>query len=509
MEGAVGVVMEHRHKKLERKSGFHHNHVNRKANKKEIGGGGGGERSPPGAAAASTATANNTGSKCDVSKYIGASLIKKEGPHHPPTNNDLTHLQKRALDLTGAPLINYNASHDSSDKREEAVTAAAVAAVAAAAAAAAKQAVYRTQSLNPVSQSKDQPDLQQLHQLLYLQQLQQQLHNQHPPYSHHFVTSSPMTSQANHDAYDSGHGSLEGSSCGSDHDLGGNGSNGSSCGSGHADAGEGGGGRVTGASKKLLEAANSMPVLPSYGMRPDNSHDLDRTTLGDDLEIELEDEQKYLPIDLFQDSDQHSKLCTSQSLRRRQVWEQDTTETAAASAAVAKVHGGGKAGIRKTSSLVAKSTAAAVTTATPTPSDGFTLFSDQLDLLSSIRSNWEKSSNSAFSSSPPIIGSCGSSTSSSSAADEDHLGLRKYSSDQDNLGLRKYSDQDHHSSGGVRKYSTSSLDSCSSSDVTNPVGTDDDITSMTSGMTSSKKKNLESAIKNLTYDMSTFLLRKI
>ena len=208
----------------------------------------------------------------DLNKYIGANLIKNDG--------DLSQLQKRALDLTGVPLINFNAKHDKD-----------------------KLTAHRTQSLNV---TKD--ELQQIQHLMYMQQLQ--------------LSGGGQYGYVN---YDSGHGSLDGSSCGSDHDL-------------AEDFG------LT--SKRMLEAANSMPLLPSYDADDKN------------VEIEVEDEKKYLPTDLFQD--EHPKLCSTKSLT---VWDEK------------------KQGVRKTAS-----------------SDGFTLFSsDQLDLLGSIRSDWEKSSDSVTS----------------------------------------------------------------------------------------------------------------
>lgn len=411
MEGHRG------HRKLERKSGYHNHHTFNKKNSKKLDN-------------------DKSGSKhSDVNKYIGASLIKAgpdgagggAGGGGAPGGPDLTQLQKRALDLTGAPLISYNVSHDHEAKQE-----------------AAKQSVYRTQSLShPVRGNKDN-SLQQIQQLLYLQQLQQQLQ----PFG--FITAAaasststpPPPAAAGKRCYevgyncDSGHGSLDGSCCGSDHDIG----------TGSCDVSD----LCVGASsaKKSLEAANSMPLLPSYNhFRQDlDEHDFrsDETASIDDLEIEVEDEQKYLPTDLFQDDCSKLKLSTTKSLMRMMggrgltSWDQDDEDG-----------GNRKQGIRKTSSLVVETTLS---------SDGFTLFSDQVDLLGSIRSNWEKSSTGS-----------GSQASSCSSADEDHE--------------------------GPRKYSTSSVDSCGSA--------------ATDTSAPSKKKNLEAAIKNLTYDMSTFLLRKI
>jgi len=446
--------MEHRHKKLERKSGGHHH--TKKAKK---------------AAAAAENGQNSVASKHgDVTKYIGVSLIKKEIQGH-----DLTHLQKRALDLTGAPLINYNAAHDSADK-------------AAAAATAAKQAVYRTQSLNPNVRKNHQKtsdaDLQQLHQLLYLQQLQQQL-QQHQYGFMTAATATPSGGGKSYDVYDSGHGSLDGSSCGSDHDIG--------CGSFQDAAAAAEGGALAAASKRMLEACNSMPLLPSYGTRPDDDREV---VVADDLEIEVEDEQKYLPLDLFQDVDQHSKLCTSISLRRLNTWGDDQSEMT-----VAAGSGGPKQGIRKTTSLVVSPQPTAplspdAAAATLTPSDAFNLFSDQLDLLSSIRSNWEKSSSSSSSTSSPAPSSCASSdsscSSSAAAAAMTAAGSSSCISDSEDLS-------------GLRKYSTSSVDSCASGATSGGAGDDDDVNENTT----SKRKNLETAIKNLTYDMSTFLLRKV
>ena len=153
-----------------------------------------------------------------------------------------------------------------------------------------------------------------------------------------------------------GHGSLDGSSCGgSDHDL-----RAASTGS-------------TEEPKRLLEAANSMPILTLLGHQADKV--INQEALYDAVEIELEDERKYLPTDLFIE---HEKLCSTKSHNGK--W--DNNKTAAQSP---NASGGA---VRKTTSLNVHQ-----------EEDGFTLFSsDQLDLLSSVRSNWNKTSSSGGSS---------------------------------------------------------------------------------------------------------------
>ena len=91
-----------------------------------------------------------------------------------------------------------------------------------------------------------------------------------------------------------GHGSLDGSSCGgSDHDL-----RAASAGSAAEEP------------KRLLEAANSMPILSLLQGQADLE---DEGAFGGaaSVEIELEDERKYLPTDLFIE---HEKLCSTKSL---------------------------------------------------------------------------------------------------------------------------------------------------------------------------------------------------
>jgi len=309
------------HKKLERKSGLYsgggthysrsqdhypHPHVRSRGLS-----GGGGPKKPR---------------DQDVKRYIGASLVKAPKDvgqtvrDHSAT--DLAHLQKRALDLTGAPLIQYHNPHTITTHNE-------------------KEKVYRTQSLQ--EQHHDTAALQQLHQqMLFLRQLQAQ-HNQQ------------MHAFPRYDVYDSGHGSLDGSSCGgSDHDL-----RAASTGS-------------TEEPKRLLEAANSMPILTLLGHQADKV--IDQEASHDAVEIELEDERKYLPTDLFIE---HEKLCSTKSHNGK--WENNRK------AQSPNASGGA---VRKTTSLNVHH-----------EEDGFTLFSsDQLDLLSSVRSNWNKTSSSGGSS---------------------------------------------------------------------------------------------------------------
>ena len=94
------------------------------------------------------------------------------------------------------------------------------------------------------------------------------------------------------------------------------------------------------------------------------------------MEIELEDERKYLPTDLFIE---HEKLCSTKSHNGNWTtgkWEKRGVVNPASAVAV-----------RKTTSLNVQR------------EDGFTLFSsDQLDLLSSVRSNWTTSSGGSSSS---------------------------------------------------------------------------------------------------------------
>ena len=160
------------HKKLERKSGLYsgggthnsrsqdhypHPHVRSRGLS-----GGGGPKKPR---------------DQDVKRYIGASLVKAPKDvgqtvrDHSAT--DLAHLQKRALDLTGAPLIQSPNPHTTPTTAHNE-----------------KEKVYRTQSLQ--EQHHDTAALQQLHQqMLFLRQLQAQ-HNQQ------------MHAFPRYDVYDSG-----------------------------------------------------------------------------------------------------------------------------------------------------------------------------------------------------------------------------------------------------------------------------------------------------------------
>jgi len=178
-------------------------------------------------------------------------------------------------------------------------------------------------------------------------------------------------------------------------------------------------------NKRPLEAANSMPILT---IQPDC---LDKESLDfGDVEIEVEDERKYLPTDLF--IDQHEKLCSTKSHNGNWTtgkWEEEdrTHDTNVLSV-------NGSMAVRKTTSL---------------NPEGFNLFSDQLDLLSSVRSNWNKNT------------SCSSSEASGSTGFEETA-----------IG----------STGFEEAGSTGFED---------------------------KQKDFESALENLTQEMGSILLRKI
>lgn len=199
-----------------------------------------------------------------------------------------------------------------------------------------------------------------------------------------------------------GHGSLDGSSCGgSDHDL--------------RAASAGSPGAAEEPKKQVLEAANSMPILSLL-----SCHQVDEENA---YEIELEDERKYLPTDLFRD--EHEKLCSTKSHNGK--WEMGNCRPANV--------------IRKTTSLNVQQE----------EEDGFTLFSsDQLDLLSSVRSNWNKTSS--------------ASEGSSSGSD--------YGGDM-----------------------TAAMATCTAQD--------------SSGLMMQDPNNFEEAMKNLTQEMGTMILRKM
>merc|ERR1719369_364150 len=122
--------------------------------------------------------------------------------------------------------------------------------------------------------------------------------------------------------------------------------------------------------KRPLEAANSMPIL----LQTDSPEE-ELFGSVDDVEIEVEDERKYLPTDLF--IDQHEKLCSTKSHNGNWTlgkWEEGRCQST--SVGISGV------AVRKTTSL---------------NPEGFNLFSDQMDLLSSVRSNWNKNSSSGSS----------------------------------------------------------------------------------------------------------------
>lgn len=389
------------HKKLERKLGSYGNNYHQPPQRRLSGGCGGSNAGPRGG------SGHGNKQHGDLAKrYTGASLVKapKDG---------VSELQKRALDLTGAPLINYN-SYDSHHIKEK---------------------VYRTQSAtchltdrhDSCAAADSNVTLAQLQQqMLFLRQLQaahQQQQQQH------------LTQFPRYDVYDSGHGSLDGSSCGgSDHDL-----RSASAGSAEAEGASSSGGLRGGElqcqaiHKRPLEAANSMPILT---IQPDcHDEDLD---FGD-VEIEVEDERKYLPTDLF--IDQHDKLCSTKSHNGNWTtgkWEDESGSCHASNVASAN----GSMAVRKTTSL---------------NPEGFNLFSDQLDLLSSVRSNWNKNS------------SCGSSEDGAS---------------------------------GSTGFEDSSLGSTGFEDTA--LGS----TGFESGF-EDKQKDFESAMENLTQEMGSILLRKI
>lgn len=371
------------HKKLERKLGYGSgtNYHQPQPQRRLSGGSNGGHGHRGGA-----------GKGCDLAKrYTGASLVKA-----PKGDGGVTELQKRALDLTGAPLINYNC-HDKNSHDK----------------------VYRTQSLQSDSHEVTLAQLQQ--QMIFLRQLQAATHHQQQM---HFPR---------YDVYDSGHGSLDGSSCGgSDHDL-------RSASAGSAEAETTGSGQCGGQLKRPLEAANSMPILLQTELFGGS---------GDDVEIEVEDERKYLPTDLF--IDQHEKLCSTKSWSGHR-WADAEENGRCPSASVQGI------AMRKTTSL---------------NPEGFNLFSDQLDLLSSVRSNWNKNSS-----------SCGSSEDGAAAGFED-TAIGSTGFDDTAIGSTGFDD----TAMGATGFEDSAM-----------------------GLTSfeDKQKDFESAMENLTHEMGSILLRKI